>query len=362
MTDLYDDEAHDEPVYEPFPEPRQRGGRRWLKILLAMTLAMLLLLAGVGVWAQKQIDPGAPGERISVVIPRGSTTAQIAAILDEHGVISSARLFRVYVRVKGEGPFQAGNYQLRKNDSFDDVLAVLGKGAKADSDRLTIPEGLTLVEIADRVGRLEGRSAAKFLQLARSGQVVSPFSPPGNTNLEGLLYPSTYELKKGEDELSILRRMVDAFAVAGQQVGLQDSQAKVGLTPYEVVIVASMIEREARIPDERGMVARVVYNRLEKGIRLGIDATIRYGVNRPTQPLRRSDLDTDGPYNTRTRAGLPPTPIAAPGEATLHAALNPTPGPWIYYVLADKSGRHTFATTDAEFTKAVQECRRKKLC
>lgn len=359
MTELYDDEA---PVYEPFPEARKGGGRRWLKVVLGLVLAVLLMLALVGVWVQGQIDPGNPGEQVAVVIPRGATTAQIAAILDEQGVISNASLFKFYVRLKGEGPFQAGNYQLRENDSFDDVLAVLGKGAKAESDRITIPEGLTLVEIADRVGKLEGRSADKFLQLARSGQVASPFSPPGSTNLEGLLYPSTYELKKGEDELAILQRMVDAFAVAGQQVGLQDSQAKVGLTPYQVVIVASMIEREARIPDERGMVARVVYNRLEKGIKLGIDATIRYGVNRPTQPLRRSDLDTDGPYNTRTRAGLPPTPIAAPGEATLRAALNPTPGPWIFYVLADESGRHTFATTDAEFTRAVQECRRKKLC
>ena len=364
MTDLYDDEASGDadPVYEPFPEDRRGGGRRWLRIVLGLALAALLVLAVAGIWVQKQIDPGSPGDRVAVVIPRGATTAQIAAILDEQGVISSARLFRLYVRVKGEGPFQAGNYQLRENDSFDDVLAVLAKGARADSDRLTIPEGLTLVEIAERVGRLEGRSAEKFLELARSGQVTSPFSPPGNTNLEGLLYPSTYELKKGEDELSILRRMVDAFAVAGQQVGLQDSQAKVGLTPYEVVIVASMIEREARIPDERGKVARVVYNRLEKGIKLGIDATIRYGVNRPTQPLRVSDLEKDNPYNTRLRAGLIPTPIAAPGEATLHAALNPTPGPWIFYVLADASGRHTFATTDAEFTRAVRVCREKKLC
>jgi UPF0755 protein len=352
----------DEIVYEAFPAERARGKRTGLKVALGVVLAGLLLAAIGAIWVQGQIDPGTPGDEISVTVPKGATTADIAALLEDQGVITNATVFRYWARMQGEGGFQAGDYQLRKNSSFDEVVGVLSRGAKAESVRITIPEGLTLVEIAARVGRLEGRSADRFLELARSGQFVSPYSPPGNTNLEGLLFPSTYELKPDEDEAAILRRMIDAFATAGARVGLNDSQAKVGLSPYEVVIVASMIEREARIPDERGMVAQVVYNRLEKGIRLGIDATIRYGVNRPTQPLRKSDLEKDNPYNTRLRAGLIPTPIAAPGEATLHAALNPTPGPWIYYVLADESGRHTFATTDAEFQRAVQVCRQKKLC
>lgn len=359
MTDLYDQE---EVVYEDFPPERQRRKGRWARILLGIAVAALLVLAMAGIWLKGQISPGSPGEQIAVTIPQGATTAQIAALLDDQGVISNARLFRLYVKVKGDDQFQAGDYQLHKNSDFDDVLDVLGAGAKAKSDRLTIPEGLTVKQIAERVGRLEGRSADRFMDLVNSGQYVSPYSPPGSTNLEGLLYPSTYELKPEDDEAAILQKLIDAMATAGAQVGLDQSQAKVGLTPYEVIIVASMIEREARIPDERGMVARVVYNRLEKGIRLGIDATIRYGVNRPTEPLRKSDLEKDGPYNTRLRAGLPPTPIAAPGEATLFAALNPTPGPWIYYVLADQSGRHTFATTDAEFQRAVKVCREKKLC
>jgi UPF0755 protein len=359
MTQLYDEEA----VYEPFPEPRQRGGgHRLLKIGLGMALAGLLVAALGAVWVRGQISPGHAGETVQVAIPRGSSTARIAAILDNEGVISNARLFKLYVKVKGEGPFQAGSYALRKNQDFADVLAVLGKGAKAESLRITIPEGYTLQQIADKVGRLPGRSADRFLEVARSGQITSPYLPAGSTNFEGLLFPSTYELKPTDDEAAILQRMVDGFNTIAAEVGLDQSQQRVGLSPYEVVIVASMIEREARIPDERGMVARVVYNRLQKGIKLGIDATIRYGVNRPTQPLRRSDLDKDGPYNTRLRAGLPPTPIAAPGKATLEAALNPTPGPWIFYVLADASGRHTFATTDAEFSRAVKVCRDKGLC
>jgi UPF0755 protein len=351
----------DDDVFEPFPAARENRHLA-LKAGLAVAVAVLLLGAAVGVWAKGQISPGRPGPPVEVTVPKGATTSRIAAILDSQGVITNAGLFKLYVKWKGKGPFQAGSYQLRKHDSFDSVIATLGQGAKAEFDRITIPEGLTLVQIAERVGRLPGRSAERFLQLARSGEVTSPYQPPGSTNLEGLLFPSTYELKPTDDERAILTRMVNVFAATGAQVGLDDAQAKVGLTPYQVVIIASMIEREARIPEERGMVARVVYNRLQKGIKLGIDATIRYGVDRPTQPLRKSDLAKDTPYNTRLHAGLIPTPIAAPGEATLNAALNPTPGPWLFYVLADQAGHHTFATTDAEFQRAVQVCRQQKLC
>lgn len=359
MTDVHDDEL----VFEPFPEPRPHTGpKRIVVVAVALALALVLVGAAVGVWAQGQMNPGTPGEAISVTVPQGATTAQIASILDAKGVIKNARLFRLYVKWKGGGPFQAGEYTLRKNESYKQVVADLGKGAKVESDRITIPEGLTLVQIAERVGRLKGRSAQKFLEVARSGAVASPYLPPGSTNFEGVIFPSTYDLKPTDDERAILERMVNGFNVVAQQIGLDDSQAKVGLTPYQVVIVASMIEREARIPEERGMVARVVYNRLAKGIKLGIDATIRYGVNRPTQPLRVSDLNKDTPYNTRLHAGLPPTPIANPGQATLEAALNPTPGPWLFYVLADSAGHHTFATTDAEFQRAVAACRAAKLC
>jgi UPF0755 protein len=359
VTEVFDDEAVE---YEPFPELRSGKRRTVFKVVLGLAVAVLVLAAFVGVWAEHQISPGSPGPLVDLTIPQGSTTSQIASILERQGVIKNATLFRLYVKWKGAGPFQAGSYQLHKHDSYDDVLKVMGKGAKVREDRITIPEGLTLAEIAQRVGRLPGRSADKFLQIARSGEITSPYQPPGSTNLEGLLFPSTYELRPNEDERAILTRMVNAFVAVAQQNGLDDSQAKVGLTPYQVVIVASMIEREARVPSERGMVARVVYNRLAKNIKLGIDATIRYGIDKPTGALRESELAKDTPYNTRIHAGLPPTPIANAGEASLQAALNPTPGPWLFYVLADADGHHAFVTTDAEFQKAVQECRAKGLC
>jgi UPF0755 protein len=311
----------------------------------------------------RQVDPpGAPGEAVTVVVPAGSSSRRIGAILDDRGVIRSARVWNLYVRLKREGPWQAGTYTFRRNSALRAVVDVLDHGPVVDVRRLTIPEGYTLEQIAERVGRLPGRSAQTFLEVARSGAIRSRFEPPGSTNLEGLLFPDTYEIDpKKDDEVTILRRMVEAFDRQATEAGIDDAAAAVGLAPYQVVIVASMIEREARLADERGMVARVVYNRLQQRIRLGIDATIRYELRKPTGPLRKSELQRDTPYNTRTRFGLPPTPISNPGRASLDAALHPTPGPWLYYVLADRDGHHAFVTTDAEFQRAKADARRKGL-
>jgi UPF0755 protein len=353
-------EATDE-EYEPFPEDKQRRSRLVGRVLIGTAAGLLLVLVVAGLWLRGQIDPGAGGATVQVTIPKGATTGQISSILDDKGVIKDAGLFRFWVKFKSAGPFQAGDYQLRVHQRYDDVIAVLQKGAKAETVRLTIPEGFTLAQIAERVGKLPGRSAQRFLDLAASGQYRSQFLPAGNNNLEGMLFPETYDLRPQDDEAAILRRLVSGFDQIAAETGLDQSPAKVGLTPYEVVIVASMIEREARVPDDRPMIARVIDNRLQRKMPLGIDATIRYALNKPSGPLRQSELAADNPYNTRKRAGLPPTPIASPGRAALDAALNPTPGAWLYYVLADQDGRHVFATTDAEFQKAVANCKAKGL-
>ena len=169
-------------------------------------------------------------------------------------------------------------------------------------------------EVAARVGRLRGRSAATFLQLANSGAVRSRYEAAGSNNLEGLLFPDTYQFETKDDERAILQRLVAGFETIAGGLGLDDAPAKVGLSPLQVVTVASMIEREAKVPEDRGMIARVIYNRLKSGTPLGVDATLRYGLQRPSEPLRASDLATDSPYNTRLHAGLPPTPIANPGR------------------------------------------------
>jgi UPF0755 protein len=357
MTTLYDDEAV---VVEPMPEPRG-GFPRWVKVLLALAVIGLLLAGAVGFWATNHIRGTSGGEEVTVEVPMGSSTQRIAALLDDRGVIENARLFRFYVQVRGAGPFQAGAYTFRQKQGYGDVVKVLEKGPELEFDRLTIPEGLRIEEIAARVGRLPNRSAERFLELARGGTVRSQFQPADSTNLEGLLLPETYDLDPDDDELAILKRMVESFDAAAREVGLDQAPQKVGLSPYEAVVVASMVEEESKIDEERPKVAQVIYNRLQKGWPLGIDATIRYALNRPTEPLRKSDLANDNPYNTRLHKGLIPTPIAAPSRSALRATLAPEPGPWMYYVLIEKDGRHAFAVTDAEFARYKAEAKAKGL-
>ena len=356
MTDVDDPEV----VLEDFPPPRQGG--RWWKVLLALAVVVVLVVGATGLWAYRQVNPsGRPGNKVTFDIPPGSSTRHIGALLDEKGVITNHRVWDLYVKVTGAGPWQAGRYTFREHSSMGAAIDVLDAAPEVTVERLTIPEGYTLAQIAARVGKLKGRSAEKFLALAQSGQVRSQFEPPGSNNLEGLLFPDTYVIDEKEDEAAILKRLVGAFDSQATEIGLPDAAARVGVTPYQAVIVASMIEREARLDEERPKVARVVYNRLKQGIRLGIDATTRYELNKPSAPLRKSELERDSPYNTRTRAGLPPTPIAAPGRAALEAALDPADGPWIYYVIADKDGHHAFVTTDAEFQRAKAEAKSKGL-
>lgn len=357
MTTLYDGETV---TVEAMP-PARSGWPRWLKLGLAAVVAVLLLSGAAGFWAVRQINGTGGGEEVAVEVPMGSSTARIAAILDDRGVIDNARLFRLYLRFTGAGSFQAGAYTFRKGQAYGDVVEVLEGGPELDFDRLTIPEGFTLAQIANRVGRLPGRSAERFLAVARSGEVRSRYQPAGSTNLEGLLLPETYDFDPGDDERAILTRMVQSFDAAAAEVGLDQAEARIGLSPYEAVIVASMVEEESKLEDERPKVATVILNRLEKGWALGIDATIRYALARPTQPLRKSDLAKDNPYNTRLRKGLVPTPIAAPSRSALRATLAPEAGPWMYYVLIDKSGRHAFAVTDAEFARYKAEAKAKGL-
>jgi UPF0755 protein len=240
------------------------------------------------------------------------------------------------------------------------VLKVL-EGGKASIVKVTIPEGSTLTQIADKIGRIRGLSAERFLAVASSGSVRSKFEPPGSNNLEGLVFPDTYFVAPGDDETKILTRMVGAFDDLATQLGAPDAQARVGVSPYDSIIVASLIEREAKVDEDRPMIARVVYNRLQRRMTLGIDATVEYALGQHKQRLTNQDLNINSPYNTRKFPGLPPTPIAAPGRKALEAALAPSPGPWLYYVLADASGRHAFATNDAEFERLRREAHAKGL-
>lgn len=322
-----------------------------------MCVVVMLIGGGVGaLWLQRQLNPPGRGRPVTVEVPKGSSTDRIAAILDDEGVVGSARLFRLYVRIKGKGPFQAGSYTLHQEGSFADVVAALEAGPKSDARRLTIPEGLTLRQVAERVGQLPGRSAERFLDVAGSGAVRSRFQPPGSSNLEGLLLPETYAIGEKDDERAILERMVRSFDTVAAQAGIEDVSQGGLIDPYQAVIVASLVEREGRVPEDRGMIARVIYNRLRRGTPLQVDATVIYALGRAGEKDVRvltKDLAVDSPYNTYKVQGLPPTPIASPGRAALEAAIDPPDGPWLYYVVVEPSGKHAFATTLAEHNRNI---------
>ena len=349
------DPDEDDIDIEDFPPPPRRG---WglLVFLLFSALAIAGALYGVR-WLQRQIDPpGAVGEAMQITIPTNTPTSRIGEILHAEGIIGDPRVFRYYAQWKGRGGFDAGRYTFRKNDTFDAALETLTRGPQVPNERkVTFPEGFRLAQFAERVGaRLPGRTAARFMQVATNGTIRSSLLPTASENLEGFLFPSTYQFALDDDEEAVIARLVDAFDVAADAEGLTNASAKVGRSPYEALIVASLIEREAKIEEDRGKVARVIYNRLTADQALQIDATLIYGMGGKVDRVLFEDLEKDGPYNTYTRKGLPPTPIASPGRDSIRAALNPTPGDWLYYVVIDGQGHHAFATTFKEHKKNIK--------
>ncbi|CAN5186747.1 endolytic transglycosylase MltG [soil metagenome] len=351
----------DDGEYE-YIRPEASTGRKVMTVVAVLFVGIALVVAASGLWVSRQLNPGgAPGSDVEVTVPEGSSTAAIADLLEDDGVIPNATVFRQYVRVKGAGPFQAGQFVFRENSAVWDAVSVLDAGPEAPPFReVTVPEGLTLPEITEKVAAdIPGFSLDRLNEVVGSGQVRSRYQPDDVANLEGFLFPETYRVEEGQDEAALLTQMVAQLDAVGDEVGLAESEERVGLSPYEVLIVASLVQEEARIPEDGPMIARVIYNRLEEDMALGIDATICYQVGERPCSLTRSDLEEDSPYNSRLNTGLPPTPIAAPGRSAIEAALNPAEGPWTYYVLdpnAATPGGHFFTDDPAEFARVKEEC------
>jgi UPF0755 protein len=368
-----DDYDYDAPVIVDDPYPRHRGrspGRRRHPILIGLVIlvVILLIVVGGGLWyAHDQIDPGGrPGPVVSVVIPKGSSTQQIGSKLAFAGVIHNATLFAFYVRLHGDGPLLAGTYRLDKNSSYTSAISALEDGPKILTDQLVIPPGFTMAQIAARVAALPGLglSAQKFLAAAGNGTVRSPYEPAGINNLEGLLFPDTYQVRQGETEVSVLEEMVGEFNSQAQGLNLTSAAQKNGVTPYQLITTASIIEREAKLTADRPKVASVIYNRIKVGMPLGADSTQTYYL-RLTQPNLNpsvAQINAPSPYNTRVNKGFPPTPIANVGLASLQAAANPPTTTYLYWVEINPDGQLGYASDDSGFAHLQAECRAAGLC
>jgi len=232
------------------------------------------------------------------------------------------------------------------------------KPAPSGQLQLLLRPGLTVSQIGDVVATLPGHQKASFVALANSGTIRSQYLPPGINSAEGMLYPDTYFVLPNESDSSILRRLVNRFDAIGDQIGLGGTTA---LTPYQAVIVASLIEQEAKLPSDYPLVAAVIYNRIRSKMPLQVDATLCYAKGGCPPVPTAADKRVDSPYNTYKVAGLPPTPIASVTMTALQSAMQPANVPYLYYVVGDATGKLTFATTIQEQTRNVAIAHRKGL-
>jgi UPF0755 protein len=329
-------------------------------VALGVAVVLLLGVGAFGVWVQRQLNPPGTGAARTITIPKGASTSSIGDLLEHDGIIGSSFVLHWYLKVNGGGPFEAGQYRLVPKSSMGDVVHTLESGPLAPPVvRVTIPEGFTLTQILARLSSPSGLHLplASLQQVLSSGQVRSTYQPTGVTSSEGILFPDTYEFdpKKATAE-SVLSAMASEMDATLAELDVTAAQTTYHLTPYEILIVASLIQEETKVPSEAPMVARVIYNRLKQGIPLGIDATSRYEAELAGRSRNQINFNSTSPYNTRRQKGLPPTPIASPGRDAIAAALHPADGPWIYYVLQDAQGHHLFTASASEFAAAKQRC------
>jgi UPF0755 protein len=333
--------------------------RRRHNVATFVAIAALLTPLAIGaLWVLSHVERSAANDPDVVVeIQPGWTAVEIGDALQDAGVISSSSDFQQISLSAGVGAFQAGRYLFVPGSDTRSALDTLRGGpARIVPDlKLLLPPGLTIAAIADRVGKLPGKSAATFLEVARSGNVRSRYQPGLVFSLEGLTWPDTYFIGANETETQILQRIVNEFDTQADALGLANADAT-GLPPYETVIAASLIQTESGSEGDSPKISSVIRNRLAQGMMLQIDATLCYAKGGcPPVPVD-ADRKIESPYNTYRQVGLPPTPISTVSAAALTAALNPSGEPFLFYV-SDKNGVTYFATTQGEHDRNVQKAR-----
>ncbi|HST66581.1 MAG TPA: endolytic transglycosylase MltG [Mycobacteriales bacterium] len=351
-------------------ERRKRRRRR-----IFLPLLVLVIIGGLGAGAliggrsltskfgtTPDFTGSGSGEALVVVQP-GDTATDIATTMVKQGVVKSEKAFAKAAKDDSRAlGIQPGTYKLHKQMSGAAALALMLDPAARLLSRVTIPEGLT---VKDTLALIASKSKIPLASLQKAAADATALELPSYAKgkPEGFLFPETYEIEPDTTAAGLLKSMVDQYKARVEDAGLLEKAKAVNLTPYELLTVGSLVEKETQQPDERAKVARVVYNRLDQDFFLGIDATILYGLGRSKGGLSAADLAKDTPYNNRIHKGLPPTPIANPGLASLQAAATPAAGPWLYYVLdADHPGHHLFTDDRDVFNAAKAKCQKANLC
>jgi UPF0755 protein len=294
--------------------------------------------------------------KVQVTIPKGSSVSEVGDLLADKDVIDNSTLFQVRVTLAGKrSEIYSGHFTLAHNMSYGAAIAELSTPPLKRTVTVTIPEGYTRSQAAQLVEE-DGVPGSYTKATVRSKHLnPAQYGGKGAKDLEGFLFPDTFELKPKAPVDDLVQLQLQDFKRRIKTVDMSYAKSK-NLTVYDVLIIASMVEREAGVPGQRKLVASVIYNRLHEGMPLGIDATIRFATGNYTEPLTESELAIDSPYNSRTNAGLPPGPINSPGLDAIEAAAHPPQTGYLFYVTTPGAcGKLTFANTEAEFEKAVEE-------
>lgn len=325
--------------------------------LLVFFLVLILLTSGAFAFYRYSTGASGPSRPVAIEIPEGSTASDVGQLLAEANVVRSALAFRLSAGFEGlEESLLAGRYDMRTNMTVDQALSALEAGPIVKTVTVTIPEGLEVEEIAAEVGEVLEVPPQAFVDSATGGDhSLPPYLPEGTESLEGFLFPKTYEFDPQAQADQVIATLLAQFEEEASTLDWSKAE-DLRLTPYELVTVASLIEREARAEEDRGKVSAVIHNRLAEGMALQIDATIQYALPEDNRLLTEADYGFESPYNTYLNPGLPPTPIASPGLASLEAALNPADEDYLYFLVVDpETGAHEFAETYDEFLRLKDE-------
>jgi UPF0755 protein len=344
---------------DPALPPRLRRGRRGpyrRRRILALGLLLVGVLVAwflVALFQPPPFDPGEGSGEAIVTVPEGATAGEVADLLTENDVVSNGTLFEWRLRLAGKGDqILPGRYVLAQNMSYGDAIDRLtSSGGKIN---VTIPEGEDRTQIADTISDL-GLSG-DYLAASKSSRGFDPNRYGANSpkSLEGFLFPATYELDPGASVEQLVAEQLEGFRLNIADVNMSYAKSK-NLTVYDVLTIASMVDKEVAVASERPLVAAVIYNRLSRGMPLGIDATTRFQFHNYTDEITQSQLESPSPYNTRTHVGLPPTPIGNPGLAAIQAAARPARVDYLFYVVnGDGSGGHCFTASEQEFNRLVE--------
>ncbi len=297
------------------------------------------------------------GEEVEIIIPEGANARSVSELLEGQQVIPSARRFLIAAKITGqEKRIKAGRYVMHKGMGVQAALDKLVKG-ETKPLRVTVPEGLTVEEIAVLLEQALGIDGSVFLALAKDAKGARSMGIERN-GFEGFLFPNTYDFNHGVSEEEVLKRMVKEFWQTFND-SMKQRAEDIGFSVYQTVILASLIEEEAMLEREHATISQVYHKRLKLSKALECDATIQYALGEHKERLLYSDLKIDSPYNTYLHRGLPPGPIANPGRSALIAALSPAESDYLYYV-ARGDGSHIFSKTAKQHYQAIERVRQGK--